>query len=636
MPQPESPDIAELVRRIAALESAVEQLNASRVAVRPNEPRPLAPARPAEAATPPRPRPLPPTLITQMQRDKSEIDWEQWFGSRGLLIVGVVALLIAGAFFFKYAIDHGWIAPWVRVISGLIAGAVLAWFGERQARRGLRSYGLAMIGAGGGLIYLAIWAAAGPYAMIGRQAGTILLAAATAAVAWRAAEHDAESLAIWAVVGAFIAPIFLRAPQPRYELLLAYTAVVAYASGALSHGRSWRRAFGVTVLAYFALTPVLAWSIMPEVPGLAYITLGFLALLRITRQHPWPESRVIGFLIAWTVILVAATENHPEAQHAALVAAAAIMMVAGWWDARRDPLFRVNEIGLEGHETVSHQSALFVLGPAAFCLAAGISRPGILNSSPELATVSVSALYLLTGWRGRWAPFVALGFALMATAIAQQWNGSMLVIEWSGVALLTVLAERKLDQRGGPPIGLAVATLGLVDLIGGLLDELNGSAFTGSWSVALYLYAAAIAVAAWAWPRRADAPAWHQKGAGLLWTELGVALLVGGTALLDHFFAARISYWSAAELAGDLAISIYWLVFAAILVRIGFWLDRGVVRSAGLVVAALAIVKVGLFDLSRLEALYRVASFFGLALITLGLAYAYNRRLKRAAERTIT
>ena len=73
-------------------------------------------------------------------------------------------------------------------------------------------------------------------------------------------------------------------------------------------------------------------------------------------------------------------------------------------------------------------------------------------------------------------------------------------------------------------------------------------------------------------------------------------------------------------------LSVFWLVYAAALVRIGFQRDRKDVRSAGLAVAAGAGLKIVLYDLANLEALYRIASFFALALIALAVAYAYNRR----------
>jgi uncharacterized membrane protein len=43
------------------------------------------------------------------------------------------------------------------------------------------------------------------------------------------------------------------------------------------------------------------------------------------------------------------------------------------------------------------------------------------------------------------------------------------------------------------------------------------------------------------------------------------------------------------------------------------------------------VIKIVFYDLSNLSALYRVASFFALAIIALVVAYAYNRRAKASA-----
>src|SRR2546429_71404 len=87
-----------------------------------------------------------------------------------------------------------------------------------------------------------------------------------------------------------------------------------------------------------------------------------------------------------------------------------------------------------------------------------------------------------------------------------------------------------------------------------------------------------------------------------------------------------------APLAGALALSVFWLAYAGALVRLGFQLDRKDVRSAGLAVAAGAGLKIVLYDLSNLDALYRIASFFALALIALAVAYTYNKKATTSKE----
>ena len=72
-------------------------------------------------------------------------------------------------------------------------------------------------------------------------------------------------------------------------------------------------------------------------------------------------------------------------------------------------------------------------------------------------------------------------------------------------------------------------------------------------------------------------------------------------------------------------MSAWWLLFAAVLVTLGFRRALQPARVAGLAVAGLAVVKVVFFDLSSLDALYRVGSVFLLGPRGLSLAYLYYR-----------
>jgi uncharacterized membrane protein len=98
------------------------------------------------------------------------------------------------------------------------------------------------------------------------------------------------------------------------------------------------------------------------------------------------------------------------------------------------------------------------------------------------------------------------------------------------------------------------------------------------------------------------------------------------TGEIGRYFTWRTASPQTASLAAGLAASAWWLVFAAALVGVGFRRDLKPVRIAGLAVAGLAVVKVLLFDLSSLDALYRVGSVFILGLVFLLLAYLYHRQ----------
>ncbi|HKC41234.1 MAG TPA: DUF2339 domain-containing protein, partial [Gemmatimonadales bacterium] len=157
--------IERLERRLAELEGIVRQLIVRSIAApAARDPR-GPPARTTSPAPAPTPAPLSPRVVVPRKieilpsESQPGIDWEQWVGQRGLLIVGVLALLATGGFFLNYAIQHGWIAPLVRASGAVVAGAALVVWGDRLVRRGvgdgdgggLLRYGAAIIGGGGGL-----------------------------------------------------------------------------------------------------------------------------------------------------------------------------------------------------------------------------------------------------------------------------------------------------------------------------------------------------------------------------------------------------------------------------------------------------------------------------------------------------
>jgi hypothetical protein len=176
-----------------------------------------------------------------------------------------------------------------------------------------------------------------------------------------------------------------------------------------------------------------------------------------------------------------------------------------------------------------------------------------------------------------------------------------------------------------------VAAYQLVSVDYGRIDAAE-SAFLGGWALTLYfLIAVLLALAGPLWGE----PAETESGSGvrlrpLLWIAAGLTLLAGGTELILLHFDRLGAEGSG--VVGNLTVSGFWLAYAGALLTFGFLKNRREVRIAGLAMMGLSIIKVALYDLTQLEALYRVASFFLLALIALGAAYAYHRRGRESRD----
>jgi hypothetical protein len=106
-------------------------------------------------------------------------------------------------------------------------------------------------------------------------------------------------------------------------------------------------------------------------------------------------------------------------------------------------------------------------------------------------------------------------------------------------------------------------------------------------------------------------------------TGLAAALLIFTSTSLE---VARI----AASLADEprvraAAVSIWWGIFAVLLIAAGFWRRSTPSRHAGLGLLAVAMGKAVILDLQGVPQLWRIASFIGLGLLMLGVAVVYSK-----------
>jgi uncharacterized membrane protein len=83
------------------------------------------------------------------------------------------------------------------------------------------------------------------------------------------------------------------------------------------------------------------------------------------------------------------------------------------------------------------------------------------------------------------------------------------------------------------------------------------------------------------------------------------------------------------ELAQQLALSLVWALYGALLLVFGYVRSSRLLRVLGLVLLSLTTLKVFVFDLSSLDRAYRIVSFIVLGAILLAVSYLYQKRQRR-------
>lgn len=572
---------------------------------------------------------------SRRSRRRTGAELEDWVGRNALLAVGLLALVAGAAFLLKHAFDQGWISPGLRVGAGLVAGLGVAAWGESLQRRGMLRYGSALVAGGAAIAYLAVWAAAGPYEMVPERLGIGGLAVLAALVFLSAASARVELLAGFAAAGAFLAPVILPAAGGSVDVLMAYCASVAAAAGAVAAIRGWRVTLAVVLAGYFFLPfTALPWDASP-VAGTVYFVVGGALALAVPHGQGWPRLHRAVFVVAWPLALAFTAGPGDETTVGAWAAVLLLPLMAA------PTLRRTVGLALEradggglglGAPAALGAAALFWTGATIEAL------PPSLEPVPLLAGVAIAAPFLWVAVRRHVPVFHAAGFTVLAWGLAEQLDPTIAAIAaWAGLAACSAALTRDADWARVRWTGFAILSVAASALFTARLGARppEEAVLVGAWSWTLYAVLAGFLLTAgplWGEAPEQEERAYTHLGTwltlrGLLWAGAVAVLFGGGTAEIFHYFGPSVEAGrEGARLARDLGVSAWWLVFAGALVGTGFWADRRPLRVAGLAVSAAAVGKVALYDLTRLDALYRVASLVLLAAILLAAAWAYHRR----------
>jgi hypothetical protein len=564
------------------------------------------------------------------RRLASPLSSEQWIGQRVLLAVGVTALILAAGYLLRLSFDRGWISPLMRCVGGVISGIIVGAIGWRLHPR-YRTYGAALIGCGAAIIYLSVWAAARLYGVLPPTTGIVGLALVSVALAMIAYSIDVEALGTTAALGAFFAPLLLGRDSADADLLLLYLACMATGLGLVAARRRWRLTMFVVALSFFGVAYAGAADRGTPWAVLLYGVLGGSTGIHVGLRERWWETRFLSFTGGWT--FVAAASRHFDHPWAILLAGVVLALPVWWYGLRPGSPLSIKPgeapgiAGWSAGEAIYFLVTPFLLGWALHGVA-----PRWFDDHKGMVALLIAIPYLTAGYHRVRPAFALVGAGALGIAVWNHWSGIERVWGLLALALLWAALDHRLNRDDGRWYALVTLYFALNLLFTDALPRRSAAdaAFVGSWALALWggvAVTTALALGLWKVTSLAGAGPVIQA---VLWVVAGSLTLFGMTREIQRYFQLRSLSAYTATLAAGLAVSAWWLVFAAALVSVGFRRSLKPARIAGLGVAGLAVIKVLVFDLSSLDALYRVGSVFILGLVFLLLAYLYHRQGRTA------
>jgi uncharacterized membrane protein len=546
-------------------------------------------------ARPPVPAPFVPQRAKKLINEP-DANLESRIGSHWLNRIGIAALLIGISYFLKFAFDNNWIGPAGRVSIGLFAGIAIVIWSEHFRVKGYKAFSYSLKAVGIGTLYLSVWAAFQVYSLIPSSAAFAMMLAVTSATAAMAWAQDAQLLAAFALTGGFTTPLLLSTGQNREVALFSYVALLDLATLFLVVFKPWRR---LLVMSYVGtLLLYIGWYSSFYSRNQLGLTLSFATLFFAI------------FAIAPLVTL------QPLDEHPLLAAIPAILAFVNALTYFLQAYAMIQEVD-------KTYMAWFALGLAGVYIF--LSRQ---VHSRKIAPAAAEILHLLH-------LAVALGF--LTVAIPIRLDAHWITIGWfveAGV-LLWVADRIKSDLLN--VFALAALALGVGRLL--LIDNFSTTQLLFNMRMATYTVAVVVLGAvAWYAARRTDEAG--KMVAAVAVVALNVLALIALTHEVSDYYARQMAAvqpgrrqwnpadfgeWRHVQIERDFTYSALWMAYGAMLMVVGFLRRSAFVRWQALLLIALTIGKVFVYDVSELDRGYRIVSFIVLGVLLLAISFVYQR-----------
>ncbi len=192
-------------------------------------------------------------------REENLIKTDSWFNRSGILL-----FLLGVAYFFKYAVEQGWVTPFLRISLGFLLGGFLMKIGFRVHAKN-RLFSQVMTGGSIAVFYITIFSAFHIEKVFPFALAFILMILATAAAFTVSIRFNDQALSIIGALGGILTPFVLYTGIDDYGIIVSYICVI----------------FTGTCLIYLYREWTLLMWVLTAGTWVAFITLYHLGILRM-------------------------------------------------------------------------------------------------------------------------------------------------------------------------------------------------------------------------------------------------------------------------------------------------------------------------------------------------------------------
>ncbi len=238
-------------------------------------------------------------------------DLEKFIGENLISKIGIAILVLAIAYFVKFAIDNNWIGVVGRVGIGLLCGAILTG-AAHKLQNSYKAFSSVLIGGGLAVFYFTITLAYQQFHLFNQTTAFIIMVIITAFAVCLSLLYDRQEVAIIALVGGFASPFMASNGSGDYKTLFIYLIILNCALLAIAFKKGWRilnlLAFAFTIILYNSW---LFYSLDYNTPaatykgGFVFATIFYLLFFSINLLHNIKENKK--FLASDFAILLANT-----------------------------------------------------------------------------------------------------------------------------------------------------------------------------------------------------------------------------------------------------------------------------------------------------------------------------------------